>query len=122
MKKTICLALTIVLALTGCSAFVPRTQTVKASCSESDATLQINGGNTYTGKTELAVRRDKAFSYACFKQGYYPAQKTVSYSISPTGVADFIGSMIFIIPVVGIFMPGAWQLDETDTTINMVKY
>lgn len=122
MKKFICFLLIISTSLSGCSAFVPRTQKVKASCSEPDATLQINGGDTYTGTAEVDVRRDKVFSYACLKPGYYPAQKSVSYSISTTGVLDFIGTMIFLIPVVGIFTPGSWHLDETDTTINMVKY
>lgn len=122
MKKFISLTLAISLSVSGCSAFVPKTQTVKAACSEPDATLQINGGLTYTGRVQLETRRDKVFSYACLKPGYYPAQKTVSYSINPTGIADFIGSMIFIIPIIGIFSPGAWDLDETDVTINMVKY
>lgn len=122
MKKIIIALLFFSMTLSGCSAFVPRTQTVTAACSEPDAILQINGGQTYTGQAKLDARRDKVFSYSCFKQGYYPAHKSVSYSISPTGIADFIGSMIFLIPIVGIFMPGAWDLDERDVTINMVKY
>lgn len=122
MKKIICITLVVSILTSGCSAFVTKTQTVTASCSESDAVLQVNGGEIYTGQTKVEARRDKVFSYSCFKQGYYPAHKSVSYSISPTGVADFIGSMIFIIPIVGIFSPGAWDLDEKDVTINMVKY
>jgi hypothetical protein len=122
MKKIISLAIAASMLVSGCSAFAPKTQTVKASCSEPDAILQINGGQTYTGQAQIEARRDKVFSYACLKPGYYPAQKSVSYSISSTGIADFIGSMIFIIPIVGIFSPGAWNLDERDVTINMVKY
>lgn len=122
MRKITILILISSLALSGCSAFVTKTQDVKAACSEPDALLQINGGAVYTGKAEVAARRDKVFSYSCLKPGYYPAHKSVSYSISTTGVLDFVGTMIFLIPVVGIFSPGSWSLDETDTTINMVKY
>jgi len=122
MKKIISITLSFSIVLSGCSAFAPRTQTVSASCSEADATLQINGGQTYIGQTKIEARRDKVFSYSCFKQGYYPAHKSVSYSISPTGVADFIGSMFILIPIVGIFTPGAWDLDEKEVTINMLKY
>lgn len=122
MHKSICLILIFSLAISGCSAFVPPNQKVKAACSEPDATLQVNGGDIYTGNAELDVRRDKVFAYTCFKPGYYPGQKAVSYSISMTGILDFVGSMIFLIPVVGIFTPGAWHLDETDTRINMVSY
>jgi len=122
MKKIILLTVTISILTSGCSAFVTKTQTVNASCSEPDAILQINGGQTYTGQAQIEARRDKVLSYACLKPGYYPAHKSVSYSISTTGVADFIGSMIFLIPIIGIFSPGAWELDETNVTINMVKY
>lgn len=122
MKKFILSAVIISILASGCSAFAPKTQTVNAACSEADATLQVNGGLTYTGQAQIDARRDKVFSYACLKPGYYPAQKTVSYSISKTGIADFVGSMIFIIPIIGIFSPGAWNLDETDVTINMVRY
>lgn len=122
MKKLISIILIASITTSGCSAFVPKTQAIKASCSETDAMLQINGGESYTGQAKVETRRDKVFSYTCYKQGYYPAQKSVSYSISPTGIADFIGSMIFIIPIIGVFSPGAWDLDEQDVTINMIKY
>ena len=122
MKKLIVTLLSLTLTVSGCSAFVPPNQKVKASCSEPDATLQVNGGDIYTGSAELDVRRDKVFAYNCYKPGYYPGQKAVPYSISTTGVLDFVGSMLFLIPIVGIFTPGAWHLDETDTRINMVKY
>jgi hypothetical protein len=122
MRKIILSAVVVSILTSGCSAFAPKTQTVNASCSEADATLQVNGGLTYTGQAQIEARRDRVFSYACLKQGYYPAQKTVSYSISPSGIADFVGSMLFIIPIIGIFTPGAWDLDETDVTINMVRY
>lgn len=122
MRKIILSAVVVSILTSGCSAFSPKTQTVTAACSEADATLQINGGETYTGKARVEARRDKVFSYACLKPGYYPAQKSVSYSISPSGIADFVGSMLFLIPIIGIFTPGAWDLDETDVTINMVRY
>ena len=122
MRKIILSAVVVSILMSGCSAFAPKTQTVNAACSEPDATLQVNGVQTYTGHAQIEARRDRVFSYACLKQGYYPAQKSVSYSISPSGIADFVGSMLFLIPIIGIFTPGAWDLDETDVTINMVRY
>lgn len=122
MTKIISAILIASLSLSGCSAFVTKTQNVKAACSEPDALLQINGGEVYKGYAEIEVRRDKVFSYSCLKPGYYPAHKSVPYSVSTTGILDFVGTIIFLIPVVGIFSPGYWNLDETDTIINMVKY
>ena len=122
MKKIICITIAVSMLTTGCSVFVPKTQAVSASCSEADATLQINGGQTFQGHAQVESRRDRGISIVCYKPGYYPAQKSISPSISWTGVADFVGSIIFIIPIVGIFSPGAWDLDETDVTVNMVQY
>jgi hypothetical protein len=122
MRKILCLALAVCVATSGCSAFVSKTQTVNASCSEPDATLQVNGGPTYPGKVQLEARRDKVISLTCYKQGYYPAQKSISHSLSGTGFADWIGAFIFIIPVIGVFTPGSRNLDETDVTINMLQY
>lgn len=121
MRKIICITIAVSIATSGCSVFVPKTQTVNASCSEPDATVQINAGQTYQGRAQFDARRNKAVSVTCYKSGYYPAQKTISSSLSWTGVADFIGSFIFIVPVVGFFSPGAWDLDETDVTLNMVR-
>jgi hypothetical protein len=122
MKRIICAIVAVTFLCTGCSAFVSKTQPLNASCSEPDATLQINGGQAYPGKAQIEARRDKVVTITCYKQGFYPAQKSVSHSLSGTGVADFIGGLIFIVPIVGFFTPGAFNLDESDVTVNMVKY
>lgn len=122
MKKIICLILALSILTSGCSAFVPKTQAVNVSCSEADATMQINGGQTYPGQVRVDAQRDKPLSIACYKQGYYPAQKSVHSSLSGTGIADLLGSFIFILPIIGFFSPGAWDLDENEVTVNMVKY
>src|ERR1035437_1877303 len=122
MRRIICITSAVSILTSGCSAFVPKTQTVSGSRSESDATLQINGGQPYQGKAQMEERRNKVVSIMCYKPGYYPAQKSISSSLSWTGVADVVGSLIFLLPAIGFFTPGAWNLDETDVTINMVKY
>jgi uncharacterized protein YceK len=122
MKKILCLILAVSVLSSGCSAFVSKTQAVNVSCSESDAVVQINGGQTYPGQVRVDAKRDKPLSIACYKQGYYPAQKSVHSSLSGTGIADLLGSFIFIIPVIGFFSPGAWDLDESEVTVNMVKH
>lgn len=104
----------------GCSAFVPKTQTISAACSESDAVLQING-QTFQGKAQVETKRNKTVSIMCTKEGYFPAQKSVDYSLSGTGVADTIGTFIILLPGIGLFTAGAWNLDETEVSIVMVK-
>ncbi len=121
MSKIICIMVAVSIVTSGCSVFVPKTETVSAACYEPDATLQVNAGQIYQGKAQFDARRDKGVNITCFKPGYYPAQKSISSSLSWTGAADMIGSVIFVVPIVGFFSAGAWDLDETDVTLNMVR-
>lgn len=118
-KKTIPMALSVSIALSGCSAFVPKTETVSVSCSQSDATLQINN-QQYKGSAQADVPRDKNVAIMCTKPGYFPAQKTIDYSLSGTGVADIVGTVFLLLPGIGLFTPGAFHLDETNVHIPMM--
>jgi hypothetical protein len=102
------------------STFAPKTQTVSAVCSEPDATLQVNG-QVYQGRAQVEAKTNKAVSIMCTKPGYFPAQKTIDYSLSGPGVADAIGTVLFLLPGLGLFTAGAWKLDETDANLAMVK-
>jgi len=106
--------------LSGCSAFAPKTQTVSATCSEPDAALQVNG-QMYKGSAQTDVARNKTVSIMCTKPGYFPAQKTIDHSLSGTGVADVIGTALFLVPGIGLLTPGAWSLDETAVNIPMMR-
>ena len=120
MKKVIAAIVAFSILVSGCSAFVPKTQTVSAVCSEPDAALQING-QMYQGKAQVEAKRNKTVSVMCTKVGYFPAQKTIDNSLSGTGVADIVGTLFFLFPGIGLFTAGAWSLDETDVSIPMVK-
>jgi len=121
MRKTIYISVACCIAASGCSAFVPRTETVTASCSVPDAKLQVDGGQIYQGKATFQAVRNRVLSVACYKRGYYPAQKSVSFSISWTGVVDVLSAFVIIVPAVGVFLPGTWELNEKNITVNMVQ-
>ena len=119
MKKIVAATLSVSIMLTGCSAFVPNTQTVSASCSEQDAILQVNG-QQYIGSAQAEVRRNKNVAIMCTKPGYFPAQRSIEKSISGTGIADIVGTFVFLFPGIGLFTPGAYNLDETNVQIPMI--
>ena len=121
MRKTICISVACCVAASGCSALVPRTEAVTASCSVPDAKLQVDGDQIYQGKATFRAVRNRVLYVSCYRQGYYPARKSVAFSISWTGVLDVLSAFVIIVPAVGVFMPGAWELNETNITINMVK-
>jgi hypothetical protein len=120
MKKIAVLILVINLTLSGCSAFVPKTETVSASCSEQDATLQING-EVFRGSGQAEINKGKKVALMCTKPGYFPAQKSIDYSLSGTAIADIVGIFVFVLPGIGLFTDGAWSLDETTVNVNMVS-
>lgn len=120
MKKIVSIVASASIVLSGCSAFMPRTQTVGVTCSEPDAVLQING-QMHKGSAQAEVRRNKSVAIMCVKPGYYPAQKTIDHSLSGTGVADIVGTVLFLLPGIGLFTPGAFSLDETNVSVPMIK-
>jgi hypothetical protein len=103
----------------GCSAFVPKTETVNITCSEPDATLQVNG-QVFKGSAQTDVPRNKNVAIMCSKSGYFPAQRTIDYSLSGTGVADVVGTFLFLLPGIGLFTDGAWSLDENNINVSMI--
>ena len=120
MKKVVAIIIALSVALSGCSAFAPRTQTVSAACSEPDANLQING-QVYQGRAQYEAKKNKTVAIMCTKTGYFPAQRTIDHSLSGTGIADIIGTAFFLLPGIGLFTAGAWKLDETDVNLPMMK-
>ncbi len=120
MKKIISIVVIVNIFLSGCSAFVPKTEALNINCSEEDATLQVNG-QMYKGSAQPEVERNKPVAIMCTKPGFYPAQKTIDKSLSGTGIADIVGTFIFLLPGIGLFTPGAWTLNEDFADVQMVK-
>ena len=120
MKKVIAAIVASSIVVSGCSTFAPKTQTVSAVCSEPDATLLINN-QMFQGKAQIEAKTNKTVSIMCTKVGFFPAQKTIDYSLSGTGVADIVGTALLLLPGIGLFTAGAWKLDETDVSLPMLK-
>ncbi len=117
-KRLSALSLAFILGLQGCSAFRPQNQMVNISCDPDNALLQVNGERQNT-TDQIEVPRNRQLSVQCSKSGYHPASKTVGTHLSTTGVLDIIGIFIFILPGIGLFTPGAWDLDETEISLQL---
>jgi hypothetical protein len=109
----------LIIASAGCSAFRSPEQTVSIECHPSDTVLLVNG-QRYTSPATLSVKRNREISINCEKDGYYPYDRTVGTHFNTTGVLDAVGTCLFLIPAIGLFTPGAWSLDETNVTVNLV--
>ncbi len=101
-----------------CSAFNPKTQVVSVSCKPADAKVIINGAR-FDCPAKMHARRDKKLVLEAYRDGYEPYKETIDYHLNQTGEYDIAGSIFIIIPIIGLFFPGAWDLDQTEFEIQL---
>ena len=122
MKKVISsiLASSIILS-TGCSAFRPHSQTVTIDCAgHSDAVLMVNG-DLHAPPAQVELPRNRDFSATCTKEGYHSGHRTVGNHFNGTGALDAVGTLLVLLPGIGLLTPGAWSLDQTKVNIPMIE-
>ena len=121
MKKSISLiTITSMIFASGCSAFKPSTQMVNISCEPEDSKLIVNG-ERYGNQAQVKVKRNRDMTIQCQKSGYDLSQRTIGHHFNGTGALDAVGTFFFIFPVIGIFTPGAWSLDQTNIQITLYE-
>ena len=104
----------------GCSAFKSSTQTVSINCNPPDATLMVNG-QRFKSPAQIKVKRNRDVAIQCYKEGYFSYQRTVGNHFSTAAVWDTVGTVCFLLPGIGLFCSGAWDLDETDLNIELTS-
>ncbi len=107
-------------AFQGCSAFRSSTQTVNIHCTEAETILMING-QYKTCPLQYEEKRNRPLYVQAYKPDYLPYGRSVGYHMNITGVLDFVGGLVFLVPALGVLMPGAWDLDETDITVQLLQ-
>jgi hypothetical protein len=115
------LVLTFMTLQSGCSLFVPSHETVMVTTSEADADIFINGNFAGKGTVTSSVKRNANVSIMAKKEGFQPATRSISKTLSTTGLVDVVGGFIFLIPFVGLMAPGAWDLSEQNISIMMYE-
>jgi PEGA domain len=118
MGKWVSAGLIAVLLLQGCSAFQPKQQSVTIIASVQGATVYVD--NNPVGTTPVTMMLDRNKSYAVSAQyGGRHGTAVIDRKISGTGVLDIVGTCLFIIPVIGLFCPGFWDLDPTTVQVQI---
>jgi hypothetical protein len=122
-KKPVLMMLVITIATLqfGCSTVVPGKQRFSVTASETDAKIYINGEYAGKGNIQTRVPRNHDVSVLVKKCGYVPVSKNIGTDFSTTGVLDIIGGCLIIIPWIGLFFPGARQLEQTNVAIVLEK-
>ncbi len=117
LHKTVLSTLAAVIPLAGgCSAFQSRTQRVTIIPSDPAAQVYLNNDPVGTGRTTLELERNKTYAVSA-RNGTTMGSASIGRRVSGTGVLDIVGGCFFLVPFVGCFTPGFWELDKTTVTV-----
>jgi hypothetical protein len=122
-KKLVLMMLVVTIAALqfGCSTVVPGKQRFSVTASESDAKIYVNGEYMGKGNIQTRVSRNHDVSVLVKKNGYVSVSKNIGTDFSITGILDIIGGCLIIIPWIGLFFPGARQLEQTNVAVVLDK-
>ena len=104
-------SLVLAAAIAGCSLFAPKTQSVTINGEPSGCRVIVNG-NVVTVPCAIQVKRNQNVQIHVSKKGYVPSMMSCGYSLNLFGMLDLIGTICWLVPVVGLLTPGAYSLDQ----------
>jgi hypothetical protein len=105
----------------GCSMFVPSKQRFSVTASEPDAKIYVNGDYMGQGNIQTRVRRNDDVSVLVKKEGYIPVSKSIGTDFSITGILDVVFGYLLLVPLMGLFFPGARKLEQTNVAVILEK-
>ena len=106
----------------GCSMVLPSKQRFSVTASEPDAKIYVNGDYIGQGNIETRVKRNDNVSVLVKKDGFIPVSRNIGNDFSMAGILDIVGGFIFFcVPWIGLFFPGARQLQQTNIAVVMER-
>ena len=84
-----------------------------------DAEIFINGDRVGRGMVTMKVKRNRDVQIMATKPNYQTAYYNIDSNLNITGVLDIIGTLAFLLPIIGIFFPGSKSLDQTNVALNL---
>lgn len=97
--------------LTGCSIFGGSSQPLMVNSDPPGANVLINGISTGTTPLQHQVSRRGDLTLDVYKAGYTSQVRSTSRKLSSLGIVDVVGGAIFLLPLLGLIAPGAWEQD-----------
>ena len=104
-------ALTCMVYLSGCSLFGGSSQNFAVSSDPVGATVRINGQQVGVTPLQYQVGRRGDLLIEVEKTGYKSQFRQTSRKLSSLGIVDVIGGAVFLLPLIGLIAPGAWEQD-----------
>ncbi|HEV2295700.1 MAG TPA: PEGA domain-containing protein [Tepidisphaeraceae bacterium] len=106
------------LAAQGCSAFQPKFQAVTITTATPGAEIEVNGRDIGVSPVSTELQRNKSHAIIARHMGK-TGTASIGTKISTTGVLDIVGTVFFIVPIIGVFTPGFHELDTTNVVVPM---
>jgi len=102
--------------LTACSFASPPNQNITISPSHPRAEVSVDGRviGRGTQQVNLSKRREHSVLAKC---GNSSGVAYIGRDVSGTGFADMIGGFIFLLPFLGFFSPGAFELSPSNVYV-----
>lgn len=116
-KQSLCALIAGLLLLSSCSILNWSRTPITVSASEPDAKIYIDGEYMGVGRVQTRVSRHKDHSVLVRKDGFYPAQKNISYRLGTIGTIDCLFGFVWLVPFIGLAFPGAYVADETNVAL-----
>ena len=115
MKKSrvanVVMASLLLLTTNGCSLFAPKSEIVSVNSEPQGAQVYVNGTLKGTTPCNVSVPCKEA-NIIVKKDGYNSQFYTIGHSLGTCGILDIVGTVMFLVPVVGLFSSGAYTLDQ----------
>lgn len=107
------------LHLTGCSIFGGTSQTLIVNSEPPGADVLVNGTLAGTTPLQHQVSRRGDLSVEIHKAGYTPQTRVTGRKLSSVGIVDVIGGALFLLPLLGLLAPGAWEQDPSAIGVTL---
>ncbi len=120
-QRTISIAFLTVcyLNLTACSIFGGSSQALTVNSDPPGANVLINGTLAGTTPLQHQVPRRGDLTVEVQKAGYKPQSRMTGRKLSSVGIVDVIGGALFLLPLLGLIAPGAWEQDPGTIGITL---
>lgn len=107
------------LHLAGCSIFGGTSQALIVNSEPPGADVRINGTLAGTTPLQHQVSRRGDLTVEIHKAGYTPQTRVTGRKLSSVGLVDVIGGAFFLLPLLGLIAPGAWEQDPSAIGVTL---
>lgn len=117
----LCCALFLATLMTGCCAFRPHCQSMTINTQPSGAKVWVNNNYRGLSPVTVSVARNRTVAIMARKEGFDAAAYSVGNHFSSFAVLDVAGTILWLVPGIGLFTPGAFDLDETNVNMTLFE-